>query len=511
MLFTAGEIGCWTFDVATYEIRWSAEQEALYGLEPGEFSGKPDDFLAMVVDEDREMVAKSFLKALDSKQYYDCQYRVICKGGKTKWINSRGTVEYENGKASTVIGVAIDITAQKEIEEKLHRAKEAAELANRAKSTFLANMSHEIRTPLSAILGFSELLKDPAFNREDHLNYLEIIQRNGVQLTSLIDDILDLSKVEAGHLQVEKRIIQLQKFLSDISTLFVIKAREKGISLTFDVKEVVPEAINSDPMRLKQVLTNIVGNAIKFTSTGAVKVIVDFDQGVRKLKFLIRDTGCGIPEGAKPKLFQPFSQSDSSTTRRFGGTGLGLVLSQKLARSLGGDVQLVESIIDQGSTFLITIDPGEGMEFYKNRLTRYFDSSKLPYTQTKTDTLLKGKRILLAEDLKDNQLLITRILISSGAEVDIVENGAEAVRTALAKPFDCILMDIQMPVMDGIEATKTLRRQNYRGSIIALTAHALVEERSKCLKAGCNYNLSKPVKLKHLIKTISAQIEKNAQ
>lgn len=410
-----------------------------------------------------------------------------------------------DGSPWRILGLARDVTGSREAEENLLRAKEAAEAASRSKSAFLANVSHEIRTPLGAILGFSELLKDPALPHQERANYIDVIGRNGRELACLIDDILDLSKVEAGRLEVERIRFSLPNLLADVTTSLSVRAREKAIRLSVESVGTVPDTIVSDTTRLRQILINIIGNAVKFTDHGEVDVVVETTPpktlpGHQTLKFTIKDSGRGIPEAKRSKLFQAFAQADSSTTRKFGGTGLGLILSRQLARLLGGDVVLAHSELGVGSTFIVTIDAGpvEARPAEpKPTVARQRVDDKPTVKQ------LDGVRVLLAEDVIDNQILLQRLLTGSGAKVDIVPNGLEAVKKAKTTAFDVILMDIQMPELDGLGATRQLRACGYDRPIIALTAHAMREEREKCLRSGCNDHLTKPVSISTLVQTVA--------
>ena len=369
-------------------------------------------------------------------------------------------------------------------------AKHAADAANLAKSAFLANMSHEIRTPLGAVIGFSDLVVDPEIPVAEKQNYVAAIRRNGALVSSLINDILDLSKIEAGKMEANLRPTPLSEILTDTKTLLNLQAQEKGITLNITSLTSLPEVIETDALRLRQILINIIGNAIKFTERGSVDVTIRHEDG--RLAFTVKDSGKGIrPEDAR-RLFAPFSQVDNSSKRKHGGAGLGLILSKRLANLLGGDVVLAHSDPTQGSTFLITINPGS------------IDSSAIVPTQSKsgpakTAERLDGLRVLLTDDAPDNQLLVSRLLKLAGAEVDIASNGREAVEKALAREYDVLLMDLQMPVMDGYEATRELRNHGYPGTIIALTAHALKEERERCMVSGFDDHLSKPINRSSLV------------
>ncbi|MBC7659256.1 MAG: response regulator [Chitinophagaceae bacterium] len=382
------------------------------------------------------------------------------------------------------------------IEQELRLAKKAADAASRAKTAFLANMSHEIRTPLGAILGFSELLSADDQTQFDRQESLEVIQRNGQLLTSIISDILDLTKVESGHLEVEKSRIHLRSLFEETRCSLSLLANEKGLALQVNFQEGLPLYIETDPLRLKQILINIIGNAIKFTVRGNVSV--DVERGARDgetdlIRINVRDTGRGLTHAEAEQLFGAFVQADVSTTRNFGGTGLGLKLSRELARALGGDVSLVETRHKFGSTFEVTLDSGVTCQALLEPL------ESVPATDTPllaprdSGKILEGLSILVVEDAPDNQLLLSRILRLEGALFDVADNGRIGVEKARKKDFDIILMDVQMPVMDGFEAMHELRESGYTKPIIALTAHAMREERERCLVHGFNDYMSKPI------------------
>tara|TARA_B110001454_G_scaffold28073_1_gene27480 strand:+ start:81581 stop:84532 length:2952 start_codon:yes stop_codon:yes gene_type:complete len=406
------------------------------------------------------------------------------------------------GRVTSFILVANDVTKYKEIEAELKSAKEQADVASSTKSAFLANMSHEIRTPLGAILSFSELLLGQELTSEERVRGAEVIKRNGFLLSNIINDILDLSKVEAGKLDIERVAVHFDEVVSEIKSLLNLKATEKGIRLTVTADGGVPDIIMTDPLRLRQILLNIVGNAIKFTQQGSVEIkisLVSENSGAPKLRFLVKDTGKGIkPEHAK-KLFEPFSQEDVSTTRKYGGTGLGLVLSKKLANSLGGDVVLLSSNPDVGSTFSITIDPGDLKKvLFQNFETKHIDSAPI----VDVDVDFSQVKILLVDDSLDNQLIVTHLLRKTGAKIDTASNGREGVDKAKLNNYNIILMDLQMPVLDGYGAIQELKEAGYKKPIIALTAHAMKEERVRCLENGFVDHLSKPVDRQLLIKVI---------
>lgn len=380
--------------------------------------------------------------------------------------------------------------------EKLATSEAAA---NHVKSLFLANMSHEIRTPLGAILGFVDLFNHSDLSLEEKKQYSEVIARNGKQLTQLIDDILDISKVEAGHLETETIQVSLFSLLDDVSNLMGVRAQEKGLKFSMERSADLPEFIYSDPTRLRQILINIVGNAIKFTIRGEVKVKVYAEpilsNNTQQIFFHVIDTGVGVSTEKQNRLFEWFMQADASMSRKFGGTGLGLALSRKLARLLDGDIELFQSSAN-GTEFIIRI---------LNNLTLKPSVNQQLLSKVSHDNKshsLNGVKVLLVEDSPDNRMLIETVLKRKGIIVDTAVNGCQGANKALAGDYDVVLMDIQMPVCDGLQATHKLRREGYNKPIVALTAHAMKEEQEKTLAAGCNTHLTKPVEFKKLLSAI---------
>lgn len=400
--------------------------------------------------------------------------------------------------------VANDVRSYKEIEEALQASKKEADVANQTKSAFLANMSHEIRTPLGAILGFSELLTDPNTSNSEKVNMTEIIKRNGKLLSAIINDILDLSKIEAGELKIEKINLQLKDLIQDVYAFLNLEATSKGLELKVEIDPHLPKNIKTDPTRLRQILYNVIGNAIKFTQKGSIKMTAQPNpENSQQINFIIQDTGVGITDEQALKLFSPFTQADVTTTRKFGGTGLGLVLSKELAQALGGDVILAESRLNQGSTFVVSIELIETEAFVsseKKLVQPLVQPITVPMKDTSSD--LTGANILLVDDSEDNLELIQYILNLAGMRVDQARNGQEGLDKALKNKYDLVLMDLQMPVMDGYEAAKILRENHYQTPIIALTAHAMKEERDKCIKLGFSDHVTKPIDRAQLLQTI---------
>lgn len=397
--------------------------------------------------------------------------------------------------------------------EQLNLLKSQAEQMSKTKSQFLANMSHEIRTPLGAILGFAEMLSDTVRGEEEQSEFVDAILRNGQLLKQLIDDILDISKIEAGRLVIEKRDSDFREIMMEIRQTFIPIAKARGLELLFRNSTEMPKSIVTDPVRLKQILINIIGNSLKFTTKGHVVVDSAFTRrtvaGEEKpqVSITIKDTGCGIPEETRASLFEPFVQADASTTRLYGGTGLGLSISRHLAQCLGGDVQLTSSISGYGSVFQITIDP-EKVSFGVE------DPSAIEKKATSIAEILKksphmrlnGLRILVVDDMADNLLLMRHMLTMAGALITCADSGEKCIEILKKGPFDAVLMDIQMPGLDGHTATRIIREMGHKLPIIAVTAHMLEEHRAESFRSGCDDHLTKPVDYGNLIRTITFHI-----
>jgi PAS domain S-box-containing protein len=469
----------------------------------------------------------------DYDQKFDSRRRGIAENyerrfrrrdGQTVWTLASATPlfdasNYFNGS----FAMFTEITERKRAEEELRTYKEhleelvrertlelaaakaAAEVANQAKSAFLASMSHEIRTPMTAILGYADLLMEPTLSSTNRCNYAATIRRSGEHLLSLINDILDLSKIEAGKMVVNVSPCNLVATINEAACIVRPRAVKRGISFTVEYPGDIPATIRMDGERLRQVIINLAGNAVKFTENGSVRIVTTFlpegIEGQPAIRIEVIDTGIGIREDVLPTLFRPFSQ-DAVVARSFGGTGLGLAISHHLATLMGGSLT-VHSVLGRGSTFTLLVPTGDlqGVPMLRCPIRMEGETIRQVWSEIKEE--LKGVQILLAEDGIDNRELIQAVLQKAGAEVETAENGREAVAKAEVRAFDIILMDMNMPEMDGYTATALLREHGLRQPILALTANAMAGDTERCLAVGCNEHLTKPIDRIQLIRTIA--------
>jgi Amt family ammonium transporter len=435
---------------------------------------------------------------------------------QTRWFRLMVVPLVTSGERQIVV-MHVDITERKLMELKLHAAMDAAHESSRLKSEFLANISHEIRTPMTSILGYTDLLLHQ-LNEDISVSLpvaLQTIQRNGEHLLQIINDLLDLSKIEAGKFLLDRIAYSPFEILDEVRALMSIRAKGRGLELTFRQNGSLPEKILTDPVRLRQVLINLVGNAIKFTHQGSVTVettLVQPADAAPHLRFAVIDTGMGIDPAKVAHIFEPFSQADSSTVRNHGGIGLGLAICQRLAAMLGGEIQ-VNSVPGQGSRFIFTTLTGdlEGVALLEQNRTLH---AQVPLAGLPRKAL--HGRVLLVEDGTDNQRFLSVVLRNAGADVVIAPNGQAACDTVLesrasGRPFDLILMDMQMPVRDGYSATTEIRQGGFRNPIIALTAHAMTDDRERCLRAGCDDYATKPIQKHALIELVGKWLERGLE
>ncbi len=493
--------------------------EAVTGYAMDDFAAQPGLWLEMVHPQDREMVLSFSGQALAGGECPRLEHRIVHKDGEVRWISNTMVVRNdEAGKIAGYDGIIVDVTERRRAKDELQQAKESAEAANRAKSEFLANMSHEIRTPMNAILGLTRL----ALKRElsiQQREFLDGVMDAGNSLMQIINDILDFSKIEAGRLDLDCEAFSLDCLLDRILMSFSDQAERKGLALRLAVADAVPDRLVGDQGRLRQVLVNLVGNALKFTSAGEVNVTVNLDpEGMRsgrhlenraedraealvRLRFSISDTGPGIPADKLETIFDSFTQADSSTTKCFGGTGLGLAISRRLTAMMQGRIW-AESTEGCGATFTFTAQFGLPREA-TDTLCACQPTQEFPAAQS------ASLRILVAEDDRMNQILASTLLTDAGHSVAIAVNGQQVLEMLAAEPFDIILMDISMPEMDGEQATRIIRTSasgafDPRIPIVAMTAHALKGDRERLLSNGMNGYVAKPVELNAL--TLAMQL-----
>lgn len=637
----AGQIGTWIYDVTADSLVWDDRTHAIFGLDPGAFHGSYDAFLARVHPDDVTSIREAMQQTLQEGGRMDTEYRIVWPDESVRHVSSRAAVDFDRqGQPARVIGVCVDVTETKLAEARLQAAKEAAESASRAKSAFLANISHEIRTPMNAVIGMTELVLDTQLEPEQR-EYLAVVQQSGEALLLLINDLLDFSKIEAGKLELHQTAFDVRELLGDTMKSLAIRAHQKGLELACDISARVPTTIEGDETRLRQVVINLVGNAIKFTQQGEVVLAVDCPDAAgedRSLRISVSDTGIGIPPEKLDVVFGAFEQADSTSTRKYGGTGLGLAIVSELVRLMGGRIS-VTSEVGRGSTFsfnlpfgvvdepdapglagpmdaagqtsVLVVDDnrtnrrilreilqswgmhaaGVSQADEAMQILRQAESAGKPFTLAVIDVQLRGVdgfavaeqinrtaqldtavvmmltsgdqpgdiarcqrlgvnayllkpvkqselrdaillaldrsslqadaadaesrrsleritplRILLAEDSLVNQKLVLALLDKAGHEVTLANNGREAVAAFESQKFDVVLMDVQMPEMDGFEAAAEIlarqRRRNLRVPIVAMTAHALPGDRRRCLDAGMTGYLPKPIRAEQLCATL---------
>lgn len=506
--------GLWDWDLRTNSTRFSPIWKRQLGYADNEIAGDLEHWSDIMHPDDRHRAVAALQDyVLHPEGRYEIAFRLRHKDGSYRWMLSRAAILRDSdGQPSRMVGAHIDITDRKRVEAELRAAKDIAEAADRAKSEFLAVMSHEIRTPMNGIIGMTGLMLDTPLSARQR-DYAETIRSSGEALLAIINDILDFSKIEAGKLELEAVDFALRPLIQEATDPFTTAAQRKGLRLDCVIDHDVPATVRGDPGRVRQVLTNLLSNALKFTEHGEVSVhatVASQASDAAHIRFEVRDTGIGLTDATRARLFRPFSQADASTTRKYGGTGLGLAISKRLTAMMGGEIG-VDSAPGQSTTFWFTV-----------RLTRRPSANNAALLaapgppaspqpssesrETSPHLIVPRTRVLVAEDNAVNQRVTTYLLEKLGYQCEVVNNGREAIDALSRMPYAAILMDCYMPEMDGFEATVHIReRERQSGEhtpIIAITANALRGERERCLATGMDDYISKPVKAEELAATL---------
>lgn len=488
--------GSWEFNLENNELKWSKELYRIFEMEEAPAADLFELCRKKIYPEDIALLDKAISFAIENGEAMNLEHRIVSYDGSIKHLLGIGKVyKNEKGKSILLRGTVQDVTESKRIERELIRSKELAEQAVIAKNSFLANMSHEIRTPMNAIIGFTDLLGQTRLDNVQN-EFVESVRNAGENLLSIINDILDFSKIESGKLSIEEQPFKIRETFKNIHKLLKVKADEKQLQFVLNIDKDVPDVVCGDCVRLTQIMINLAGNSIKFTESGCISINVTKSgrgDSVKNINFSVKDTGIGIPEDKLETIFERFTQVNNETHRKYGGTGLGLSISKSLVELMGGTLK-VTSAINRGSEFSF------GLKFHTAGETNLYTKSK----EVVVRKHLGHSAILVFEDNMLNQRLVKNVLNNFGFEVELASNGKAGLECLMKSSYDVILMDLQMPDLDGYMVTDAIRNDlKIKTPIIAMTAHSMSGEREKCLSYGMNDYLSKPFKQEELFQKIS--------
>ena len=515
MAVELSQLGKWHWDIPRDELKWSPRCCEIFGVPPGTPLNY-ELFLGCAHPDDRPRIQRTVSRALQQGTHYQEEFRIVRPDGSTRWVEAAGSSQYSpDGRPESLDGIVIDINTRKNMELDLRAAKEAAEVANRAKSTFLATMSHEIRTPLNGVLGMLEVLSLSELDPEQR-NAVEVIRQSGRSLQRLIDDVLDLSKVEAEKLELHPSAASIQRIVADVMALYSSTATSHGLTLSCTIDPTISPAVMIDSLRLKQILNNLISNALKFTEKGGIEVDIACIRREKQrewLQFTVSDTGIGIEPALQARLFDPFMQAESSISSRYGGTGLGLSICRRLAELMGGEIELT-SRPGQGTTLTLTlpIAPADPAQLVDATLEQQQEELQAATARRTPPTLeqaeAEGTLIMIVDDHPTNRQVLMRQLNMLGFAAVSAEDGQEALEFWQRRRFGLILADCNMPRMNGYELARAIRNDEAsdaaanRIPIIAFTANALGGDASRCFAAGMDDYLSKPAGMLQLLNMI---------